>query len=74
MSDLLIHMSYRFFYNISSFQSRCSEPRVVGLIDTIIIVTYFVWGQHRAFDVVIVECVCNISKLQTLRSIVCQCY
>ena len=45
MSALLIHMYYRYFYIISSFHLRCYEPRVVGLINTVIIVTYFAWVQ-----------------------------
>ena len=35
-------MSNFSFYIISSLHSRCSETRVVGLINTVIIVTYFV--------------------------------
>ena len=45
MSVLLIHMSYRYFYIILSFQSRSSEPRVVVLINTFMIVTYFYWAR-----------------------------
>ena len=40
MSSILIHMSYFIFYIISPFYSRCSEPRVIGLTNTAIIVTY----------------------------------
>ena len=74
MSSILIHMSYRSVYIILLFQYRCSEPLVVGLINTVIIVNYFAWGQHSVFDIVIVTCECAVSKIQTLRSIVCQRY
>ena len=74
MSALLLHMSNFYFYIISSFHLRCSEPRVVGLINTVIIVTYFAWVQHSAFDIVIVMCEGTVSKLQTLRYIVCERY
>ena len=74
MSLILIHMSFCFVYIILLFQSRFSEPPVVGLINTVIIVEYCDWGQNSVFEIVIVKCECAISKLRTLRSIVCQCY
>ena len=74
MSALLIHMCKRSLYNILSFHLRCSESQVVGLINTVIIVTYFTWGQPSVFDNVIATCECAVSKLRTLRSILCQCY
>ena len=74
MSALLIQMYNSSFYIISSFHSRCSEPQVVGLINTVIIVTYFTCGQHSFFDIVIITCECAVAKIRTLRSIVCQCY
>ena len=72
MSVLLIHMSNFSFCTILSFHPRCSETRVVGLTNTVIIVTCFDWDQHSVFDIVIVMCECNVSKLWTLRSILCQ--
>ena len=74
MSSILIHMSYFSFYIISSFRLHCSETRVVGLINIVIIDTYFVWGQHSVFDIAIVTCECAISKLQILWSRVCYWY
>ena len=60
MSELLIHMSYFSFIIILSFHSRCSEPRVVGLINIFIIVTYFAWGKHIVFDIIIVTRECAV--------------
>ena len=65
---------YRSGYIVLLFQYRCSEPLVLGLINTVIIINYFAWGQHSFFDIVIVTCECDVSKLQPLRSIVCQRY
>ena len=44
------------------------------LINTVIIVTYFVWGQHSVFVVAIVTCESAISKLRTLLFRVCHWY
>ena len=74
MSSLWIHMSNFSYYIILSLHLRCSEPRVVILISTFIIVTYFYWGHHIVFDIVIVTCECAVLKLRILRSIVCQNY
>ena len=74
MSLILIHMYYCFVYIISLFQLHYSEIWVVVLINTVIIVTYFTWGQHSIFDIVIVKCKCAISKQKALQSIICQCY
>ena len=63
---------FNFYFNIiSSFQSRYSEPRVVGLFNTVIIVNYFAWGQHTVFEIIIVNCDCAVSKLRTLWYRVC---
>ena len=67
-------MSNFYFYIISSFHSRCSETRVVGLINTVIIVTYFGWGYYSVFEIIIVTCECAVSKLQTVWSYVCHQY
>ena len=48
MSVLLIQMSNFSFYIVSLFRLRYSETRVVGLINIVIIVIYFDWGQHIA--------------------------
>ena len=61
-------------YIIPLFQSCCSETLIVGLINTVIIVTYFAWDQHSVFDIVIVTCECAVSKQQTLLSFVYPCY
>ena len=74
MSALLIHMSYRSVYIILLLFLRCSEPRVLGSINTVIIVTYFAWGHHSVFDIFIVMCECAFSKRLTLRYILCQQY
>ena len=71
--DINTHVLPLFLY-FFLFQSRCYGPRVVGLINTVIIVTYFAWYQHSVFGIVIVTCECAVSRLQTLRSIVCQRY
>ena len=60
MSSLLIHMSKFYFYIISLFRLRYSETRVVGLINIVIIVIYFDWGQHIVFDIGSVTCECAI--------------
>ena len=62
MPAILIHISYRYFYIILSLHLGCSEPRVVGLINTVIIATYFTWGQHSVFEIFIVTCECAVSK------------
>ena len=59
------------FNIISLFQSRFYETWVVGLINKVIIVTYFDWDQHSVFDIVILTCECAVSRLQTLWSCVC---
>ena len=64
ISLILIHISYRYVYNVLLLQSCCSETIVVGLINTVIIVTCFAWGQHSVFDIVIVTCDCAVLKLQ----------
>ena len=74
MSSVLIHMYYFSFNIILSLQSHFSETLVVGLINTAMIVDYFVWGHHSVFDIVIVTCECAVSKLRIPRSIVCQHY
>ena len=74
MSSILIKISYFSFNIILSFQLRCSETRVVVLINKVIIVTYFDWDQNSVFDIVIVTCERDVSKLQTLRPIVCHRY
>ena len=74
ISGLLIHMSNCFVYIISSFQSRCYETRVVGLINTVIIVTYLDFGQNTVFEIVVVTCEWDVSKQRTIRSSVCQSY
>ena len=48
------------FYIILSFHSRCSEPLVVGLINTVIIITYLAWGQNIVFGIVIVTWECAV--------------
>ena len=74
MSVLLIQMSNVSFYIISLFHLRCYKTRGVGLINTVIIVTYFPWGLHSAFGIFIVTRECAVSRLRTIRSIVCQRY
>ena len=74
MSSILIHMSYFTFYIISSFYSHCSEPRVMGLTNTAIIVTFSIWGQFFVFYIAIVTRKCDVLKLKTLRSCVCHRY
>ena len=58
--------------NIASKPYSCDIGQC--LINFFIIVTYFVWGQHSVFDIVIVTCECAVSNLQTLWSCVCHRY
>ena len=74
MSSLLIHISNFSFCIILLLQLCCSEPRVVGLINTVIIVTYLDFGQNTVFEIVVVTCEWDVSKQRTIRSSVCQSY
>ena len=71
MPSVLIHMSYFTFFITLSFYLNCNKPRVVGLTNTVRIVTYSVLVQFFVSDLVIVTCVCAVLKLQKAWSCVC---